>query len=120
MTSLMMTSTNTALDNSPAASDIQHRLDTKGLICPEPVMMLHKVIRKADGGDVIEIFATDPASSRDIPNFCRHLGHELLLSEMVDTELATELVDNTESLAEDDEAASYEVVYRYLVRKKLA
>ena len=116
MTALMMTSTNIALDNAPAASDIQHHLDTKGLICPEPVMMLHKVIRKADGGDVIEIFATDPASSRDIPNFCRHLGHELLLSETVEKEL----VDNTESLAEDDEAVSYDVVYRYLVRKKRA
>lgn len=116
MTALMMTSTNTALDNAPAASDIQHYLDTKGLICPEPVMMLHKVIRKADGGDVIEIFATDPASSRDIPNFCRHLGHELLLSETVDKEL----VESTESLAEDDEAVSYDVVYRYLVRKKRA
>lgn len=115
-----MTSTNTALDNAAAASDIQHYLDTKGLICPEPVMMLHKVIRKAEGGDVIEIFATDPASSRDIPNFCRHLGHELLLSEAVDKELAAELVEGTESLAEDDEAASYDVVYRYLVRKKLA
>lgn len=120
MTALMMTSTNTALDKAPAASDIQHHLDTKGLICPEPVMMLHKVIRKADGGDVIEIFATDPASSRDIPNFCRHLGHELLLSETVDKELAVELVEGTESLVEDDEAASYDVVYRYLVRKKLA
>lgn len=119
MTALMMTSSNTLIDSpfingETTPSDIQHHLDTKGLICPEPVMMLHKVIRKADGGDVIEIFATDPASSRDIPNFCRHLGHELLLSETVDKEL----IDSTESPIEDDEIASYDVVYRYLVKKK--
>ena len=119
MTSLMTTtSTNTDLNNAPAASDIQHRLDTKGLICPEPVMMLHKVIRKAEGGEVIEIFATDPASSRDIPNFCRHLGHELLLSETVDKEEIAELADSAESTAEDDEVTQYNVVYRYLVKKK--
>ena len=115
----MMTSANTALDNTPTPSDIQHRLDTRGLICPEPVMMLHKVIRKAEGGDVIEIFATDPASTRDIPNFCHHLGHELLLSETVDQEALETSVDSDELSIDDDESASYEVVYRYLVKKKI-
>lgn len=60
---------------------ISHHLDTQGLICPEPVMMLHKTIRQADGGELIEIIATDPATTRDIPNFCRHLGHTLVLQE---------------------------------------
>lgn len=115
----MMTSANTALDNTPAPSDIQHRLDTKGLICPEPVMMLHRVIRKAEGGDVIEIFATDPASTRDIPNFCRHLGHELLLSETVDQEASVTPVNSDALSIDDDESASYDEVYRYLVKKKI-
>ncbi len=57
---------------------INHLLDTSGLICPEPVMLLHQAIRKADGGDIIQVIATDPATTRDIPNFCQHLGHELL------------------------------------------
>lgn len=57
---------------------INHTLDTKGLICPEPIMLLHRAIRQVSGGEVIEILATDPATTRDIPNFCRHLGHELL------------------------------------------
>ncbi|HCI31881.1 MAG TPA: sulfurtransferase TusA, partial [Psychrobacter sp.] len=34
---------------------IDHHLDTQGLICPEPVMMLHRTIRNADAGEVIEI-----------------------------------------------------------------
>lgn len=54
-----------------------HTLDTTGLICPEPIMLLHKAIRQAGTGDTIEVLASDPATTRDIPNFCRHLGHTL-------------------------------------------
>ncbi len=59
-------------------SPINHHLDTTGLICPEPVMLLHKTVRGATSGEMIEVIATDPATTRDIPNFCRHLGHELV------------------------------------------
>lgn len=52
-------------------------LDTKGLICPEPVMMLHRAIRKILAGELLIIEATDPSSMRDIPKFCIHLGHVL-------------------------------------------
>lgn len=55
-----------------------HVLDTQGLICPEPIMLLHRTIRKANGGEIIHVIATDPATTRDIPNFCQHLGHTLL------------------------------------------
>ena len=60
---------------------IAKQLDTKGLRCPEPVMMLHQVVRRAQSGDVIEVFATDPSTSWDIPKFCMHLGHHLLMQE---------------------------------------
>jgi tRNA 2-thiouridine synthesizing protein A len=53
-------------------------LDTSGLLCPEPVMLLHKKIREVDSGDVIDVIATDPSTTRDIPKFCHFLGHELL------------------------------------------
>lgn len=59
----------------------QHELDTSGLICPEPVMMLHAQIRKSSHGDIIKIIATDPATERDIPKFCEFLPHELISSE---------------------------------------
>ncbi len=35
------------------------QLNTRGLRCPEPVMMLHQAIRKSKSGDVVEVFATD-------------------------------------------------------------
>lgn len=63
---------------------ITHILDTTGLICPEPVMLLHKTVRAAQGGEAIEVLATDPATTRDIPNFCRHLGHTLISQDTLD------------------------------------
>ena len=41
-------------------------------------MMLHNVVRKVAAGDIIKVIATDPSTQRDIPKFCRYLGHELL------------------------------------------
>jgi len=56
-------------------------LDTSGLLCPEPVMMLHGKIRDMAVGDIVEVIATDPSTSRDIPKFCTFLQHQLLHSE---------------------------------------
>ena len=54
-------------------------LDAQGLYCPEPVMMLHKVIREMKGGECVRVLATDPSTQRDIPKFCNFLGHTLEL-----------------------------------------
>lgn len=56
-------------------------LDTTGLFCPEPVMMLHNAVRDMAPGEVVRVIATDPSTQRDIPKFCAFLGHELLASE---------------------------------------
>jgi tRNA 2-thiouridine synthesizing protein A len=55
-----------------------HVLDTTGLFCPEPVMLLHNKIRDISSGEVVRVIATDPSTRRDIPKFCAFLGHELL------------------------------------------
>lgn len=60
---------------------IQEHMDVTGLLCPEPVMMLHNKIRDIASGTVLEVLATDPSTMRDIPRFCEFLGHELLSSE---------------------------------------
>ena len=57
---------------------IDKSLDASGLMCPEPVMMLHKIMREASAGNLIEVIATDPSTLRDIPKFCLFLGHELV------------------------------------------
>jgi tRNA 2-thiouridine synthesizing protein A len=61
--------------NQPV-SDIT--LDASGLLCPEPVMLLHKKVRDMLPGQVLYVKATDPSTQRDIPRFCAFLGHELI------------------------------------------
>jgi tRNA 2-thiouridine synthesizing protein A len=68
-------------------------MDACGLLCPEPVMMLHNRVRELQAGQVLEVLATDPSTQRDIPKFCTFLGHELLAQNVVDEQ------------------------YRYLIRK---
>lgn len=53
-------------------------LDASGLICPEPVMLLHNRIRAMQSGDIIKVCATDPSTERDILRFCDFLSHPLL------------------------------------------
>ncbi|HIZ49552.1 MAG TPA: sulfurtransferase TusA [Candidatus Pseudomonas excrementavium] len=54
------------------------QLDTRGLMCPEPVMLLHNAVRDIATGDYLKVLATDPSTQRDIPRFCGFLGHELV------------------------------------------
>lgn len=63
------------------SDEILHHLDARGLYCPEPVMMLHNRVRDMQAGELLEVLATDPSTTRDIPKFCRFLGHELVQQE---------------------------------------
>lgn len=55
-----------------------HTLDTMGLRCPEPVMMIRLNIRKIASGETLLIKCDDPSTTRDIPSFCRFMEHELI------------------------------------------
>ncbi|ABM02092.1 regulator of information in SirA family protein [Psychromonas ingrahamii 37] len=68
-------------------------LNTLGLRCPEPVMMLRKTVRKMQEGELLSVIADDPATTRDIPSFCRFMDHTLV------------------------EADIQQAPYRYLIRK---
>ena len=58
--------------------NITKKLDTLGLRCPEPVMMIRKNVRKMQAGELLEVIADDPATTRDIPSFCRFMDHTLI------------------------------------------
>ncbi|MGI9280957.1 MAG: sulfurtransferase TusA [Endozoicomonas sp.] len=64
--------------------EINHELDTSGLLCPEPVMMLHNKVRDMKPGETVKVTATDPSTQRDIPKFCNFLDHELLSHEQLE------------------------------------
>ncbi len=65
-------------DPSSLGDNEYQLLDASGLICPEPVMLLHNRIRSMKSGDIIKVSATDPSTERDILRFCDFLSHPLL------------------------------------------
>lgn len=56
-------------------------LDALGLRCPEPVMMIRLQVRNMQQGETLTIVADDPATTRDVPSFCRFMQHTLLASD---------------------------------------
>ncbi|MCL9782989.1 sulfurtransferase TusA [Vibrio sp. S4M6] len=58
-----------------------HTLEAEGLRCPEPVMMVRKLIRQMKDGEVLLVNADDPSTTRDIPSFCRFMDHQLIDSQ---------------------------------------
>ncbi len=61
------------------AADVE--LDTKGLVCPLPVVKCKLAMDGMDAGQVLHIEATDPGSLKDFPAWCEMTGNELLAQE---------------------------------------
>ncbi|HAA45666.1 MAG: SirA protein [Halomonas sp. 54_146] len=70
-------------DNTGTLPNFDAVLDTTGLYCPEPIMLMHNKVRDMASGQVLKVIATDPATTRDVPKFCQFLGHELLQQDTV-------------------------------------
>ena len=49
-----------------------------GLVCPEPIMLLHKAIHESKSGEIVELIATDPVAKKDVEKFCEFLDHRLI------------------------------------------
>lgn len=47
-------------------------------------MLLHSRVKDMAVGDVVKMLATDVTTQRDIPQFCRFLGHELMTEAVQD------------------------------------
>lgn len=61
-------------------------LDTKGLLCPLPVIRLQEFARRVERETEVVVIATDPGVLADIPSWCRVNGHIHIASEQVDHE----------------------------------
>ena len=62
---------------SPAALS----LDCLGMKCPRPIIELARRIGDVEPGELVEMWADDPAAGPDLAAWCRMRGHELVLSE---------------------------------------
>ena len=68
-------------------------VDARGQSCPGPLVSLHKALKDARLGDLLELLATDPGSRSDVPSWARLSGNELV------------------------EATEEDGVFRYVIRK---
>ncbi|HUI86567.1 MAG TPA: sulfurtransferase TusA family protein [Nitrososphaerales archaeon] len=53
-------------------------LDTRGSLCPVPIMKTSQAIKQVNVGEVLEVLATDPGSKPDISAWTRMTGNELV------------------------------------------
>jgi tRNA 2-thiouridine synthesizing protein A len=53
-------------------------LDTRGLVCPLPILRTKKALSEMTSGQTLEIVATDPGSVIDFQVFAEQTGNELL------------------------------------------
>jgi tRNA 2-thiouridine synthesizing protein A len=61
-----------------------HKLDTRGLSCPLPILKTRKALATLVSGEVLEITATDPGSVKDLDAFCSQTGNEMISSTTLD------------------------------------
>ena len=59
-----------------------HQLNVIGALCPLPILLSAREMRKLQPGDLLEIVGDDPGIREDMPVWCERAGHELL--EMVE------------------------------------
>jgi tRNA 2-thiouridine synthesizing protein A len=55
-----------------------NRLDARGLACPMPIVKTAQAIAGLGSGELLEVLATDPGSTKDFVAWARTTGHELV------------------------------------------
>ncbi|WP_295801531.1 sulfurtransferase TusA family protein [uncultured Microbulbifer sp.] len=58
-----------------------HRVDARGLPCPQPLLAMRRALRQVEPGTLLHVLATDPASQRDFRSFAELSGVALLRAE---------------------------------------
>ena len=53
-------------------------VDTRGTVCPLPILKAKKALAALPPGGTLEVIATDPGAVKDFAAFSRTTGHELL------------------------------------------
>ena len=60
------------------------KLDAVGLLCPEPVFRVRRMLAEMEVGQLLQVSADDPLVEVDMAVFCQRTGHHMLSSERND------------------------------------
>lgn len=66
-------------------------LDTRGTLCPQPIMDLAAVMRTLEVGDELVVLSDDAAFAADVEAWCAGTGNELLSLERIEREFTARL-----------------------------
>lgn len=55
-------------------------VDTRGMLCPMPIVLANKAMKALAIGEVLKILATDKGAIKDFPAWADDTGNELLSS----------------------------------------
>lgn len=55
-----------------------HTLDCTGLFCPEPVFQTRQALDKILKGEILEVWADDPAAEADLASLAKRLHAKIL------------------------------------------
>jgi len=53
-------------------------IDSRGTMCPGPITDLFRAFRSSSIGDVLELWATDPAAKSDVQTWAKRSGNEVV------------------------------------------
>ena len=53
-------------------------VDARGSFCPGPLMELIAGMKLAQVGDELELMSSDQGSAKDVPEWIRKVGHEVI------------------------------------------
>lgn len=53
-------------------------IDTVGLFCPVPIFRTREALETMKKGQILEVFADDPAAESDFQSFAKRTGYKLL------------------------------------------
>jgi tRNA 2-thiouridine synthesizing protein A len=65
-------------------ANITQRVDARGLSCPLPIVRTAIAIKAMQSGELVEVLATDPGSTKDFDAWSRTTGHQLVESSVQD------------------------------------
>ena len=59
---------------------IAELVDTRGMLCPMPIVLANRTMKTLQIGDVMKVLATDKGALKDFPAWADDTGNELLSS----------------------------------------
>ena len=57
---------------------IDEEVDARGTSCPGPILAAKKAIGRVPADGIMEVMATDSGTLKDLPAWCKKMGHEYL------------------------------------------